>query len=718
MTAIYQSPFLLALGWTIASSLWQTALLWMIYHALTNTSGKMSPATRHNLAFASILFAFAWFGITLSFKYNEFRQLLSATAPIQPVTGVTLAESGDVDGFILTAFLNKYLPYISASYLLVLALLAVRLVKAYFYVQQVKTKGLIEIDEHWSSKVERYSGYLRIHKKIRIYLSSVIDVPATLNFFKPVILLPVAAFAQLTPQQVESVILHELAHIKRNDYLINIVVSVIETILFFNPFVHLLGKSLKKEREHCCDDFVLHFRFDPHSYASALLSLEKLRITATPVGAIAATGNSKQLLGRVKRIMNVKSAGFNYGQKLMALLITACILISVAWLSPAPGKKNVSEEKETKQSTKEYTAQTENTVTNHNKAILNVLVKQPSGKQRMAMRKPDRTALSVPQDDISDVKEELMESDIDALPELPVPPPSPESPQPTPGFELRSFAPFTLTAEETMAEEKKLRRGNIELSRKQQQRSKTIPDQLLITSNDKLLRDLKTKDEFSKIITLLDKEGFKLEGQQAHWQDLRQLFDDNFFKNIDFNVSSNDNIDIDLRFKKIERKNKERESDERIKQEKHMDFFEWCEEENKEVFFHSKVQLDSIRQQSIRISEKQKQLWKKKNEAARQVQNALQQTYFRIVAERNRNEKNKNLARRQQEHEENVAAVVSSGNPDHAKEYANAATAYTIHNRAQAKGPKVANVSAAVQQISRVVIDTGRGNKTVVINIE
>lgn len=338
MTAIYHSPFLIALGWTIAASIWQSALLWILYQIICNTHRKITPSLKHFSAAALLAGSFGWFTVTLTNTYNDILKINgylfaeenteAATSLISPAD--TLFPKG------ITDLANQYLPYISAAYLVVLLLLLTKLVKAYWYSNQLKTKGLVEPDNHWMKLAARYAQKIGITKKVHIYLSRHISVPATLNFFKPVILLPLAALNHLSVQQVESIILHELAHIKRNDYLINIIASVIETILFFNPFVHLLGRSLRKEREHCCDDVVLQHRFDPHSYASALLSLEQMRVGLQPV-AIAATGDSRQLLGRIKRIMDINTAPFNYGQRLLALVLMTFVMISVAWLSPQAG---------------------------------------------------------------------------------------------------------------------------------------------------------------------------------------------------------------------------------------------------------------------------------------------------------------------------------------------------------------------------------------------
>lgn len=339
MTAIYQSPFLIALGWTIAASIWQSALLWIVYQVIGNIHRKITPSLKHFTAAVLLLGSFGWFIATLVNTYNDILRIngpLSGakesadTARSLVIPADTFFSKGIVD------LANPYLPYISAAYLMVLLLLLTKLVKAYWHSNRLKTKGLVEPDDHWIEMATHYAQKIGITKKIHIYLSRYISVPATLNFFKPVILLPLATLNHLSVQQVESIILHELAHIKRNDYLINIIASVIETVLFFNPFVYLMGRSLKKEREHCCDDVVLQHRFDPHSYASALLSLEQMRSGLQPL-AIAATGNRYQLLARIKRIMNINTAPFNYGQRLLALALMTFVMVSVAWLSPQAG---------------------------------------------------------------------------------------------------------------------------------------------------------------------------------------------------------------------------------------------------------------------------------------------------------------------------------------------------------------------------------------------
>jgi hypothetical protein len=141
-------------------------------------------------------------------------------------------------------------------------------------------------------------------------------------------------FNNLSAEQLEAILLHELAHVKRNDYILNIFQSIVETTLFFNPFVWWISKYIRLEREHCCDDMVIAHTVQPLHYAKALVALEEYRFTTNPM-AMAAADNKQHLFYRIKRIMEMKTSHLNYSQKLMAVLIIAVGLTAIAWITPS-----------------------------------------------------------------------------------------------------------------------------------------------------------------------------------------------------------------------------------------------------------------------------------------------------------------------------------------------------------------------------------------------
>jgi hypothetical protein len=158
-------------------------------------------------------------------------------------------------------------------------------------------------------------------------------VPCITGFIKPIILLPFSISGYLTADEIEAILLHELAHVKRNDYLLNFVQQVISIILFFNPFTRLINKLINKERENCCDDVVVHITGSPFIYAQALLKLEENKQSQWQL-ALAAIGKRYELLNRIERIMKTEKQTTNIRPALIALFIFACGISSIAWLNP------------------------------------------------------------------------------------------------------------------------------------------------------------------------------------------------------------------------------------------------------------------------------------------------------------------------------------------------------------------------------------------------
>src|SRR5262249_8005167 len=149
------------------------------------------------------------------------------------------------------------------------------------------------------------------------------EVPAVVGHFKPMVLLPASLITQLTPEQLEAVILHELMHIRRHDYLVNILQICCETLFFFNPAIWWLSRSIRIEREHCCDEAVTQRSGDKVQYARALVRLAELRLGPGTTLALAANGSS--LKKRITRLLGAERPHFSFpgwgGAACMVLLI-------------------------------------------------------------------------------------------------------------------------------------------------------------------------------------------------------------------------------------------------------------------------------------------------------------------------------------------------------------------------------------------------------------
>ncbi len=307
--------FLQSLGWAVLNSLWQLALLWVAYQFITAVFKSAKSSVKSSLASGLLIGGFAWF------VYTFFTAYTNSTTDGTVISSALIATE---DGSQLNDWLKKILPIASIVYLVLLSMPLMRFIRNYRYVQIIRRYGLTKMSADWRVFVANISSRMGIKKPVTIWISELVSSPVTIGFLKPVILIPLAAINNLTPQQLESVLLHELSHIKRYDYLINLVINFIRTIFYFNPFAKAFVKIVEQEREKTCDEMVLQFQYDSHEYATALLMLEKANHQVQPF-IIGAVGNN-DLLHRVETIMGVKKKqAFSYNK--LAGLIAGLLLI-------------------------------------------------------------------------------------------------------------------------------------------------------------------------------------------------------------------------------------------------------------------------------------------------------------------------------------------------------------------------------------------------------
>lgn len=305
-----QSHFLQALGWATLNSLWQMALLWATFCAVNHTF-KLSASRKYQASVGAMLIGFAWFLSTFLFYYQNHS------------SSYAFFENTVVHSNIL---LHICLLSASVTYLLLLVFPAIRLIKNWQFVQKIKTEGQSKAQLEYRLFVQKVGFLLGVTKKVKLAVSSMVSSPVTVGYLKPIILLPVAAMNQLTPAQVEAILLHELSHIRRYDYLLNLIVSFIHTLLYFNPFVKAFMSTIEAEREACCDEVVLQFGYDKVSYASALLHLEKNSGRHHSL-ALAAAGK-QNLLTRIEKIVGMeKKKTFKLVQVIPLFLAMFCILL-------------------------------------------------------------------------------------------------------------------------------------------------------------------------------------------------------------------------------------------------------------------------------------------------------------------------------------------------------------------------------------------------------
>lgn len=319
MDLLPQNAWLEALGWAIVNSWWQFGILWIVWLLVQKLWPLPSAASKYNLAMALLLLGSAWV-VSTGFTFEGRDQLYSGLAQDKSaLLGVSWWQQ-------LQIAFHQLFSFISLFYLVWLAYRFAQLAFQYQDLRRDARMGLHKSPATWRIFVDTMSSRMTLGKKVEIWLSDKIDSPQIMGWIKPIVLLPVSAINQLSPAQIEAILIHELAHIKRNDYIFNWIVSILENLFFFNPFVKLFISVIREEREHACDDWVLQFPFTPSEYAEALLLLEQKRNSKSLSLVLAAGGTHRTLLlNRVKRMLQLP---FKNQQKQLSAGLLFLILAS------------------------------------------------------------------------------------------------------------------------------------------------------------------------------------------------------------------------------------------------------------------------------------------------------------------------------------------------------------------------------------------------------
>ncbi|MEO6843858.1 MAG: M56 family metallopeptidase [Ginsengibacter sp.] len=333
------SPIAKALGTTLLYSLWQAFIVFCCLRIILKFIRHSPARFGYNISCLSSIGIAAWFVITfirqISLRQSEivFGNMVGQDALSQIVSSNYTAH---VSGNFSLSFFDNYLPWLTAIYLSGMLWFAFRLMLGYFQTIRLRTDGLTEMDSAFMDHLWSLAEKMNIKKPVYAYISKYVLSPVMIGFFRPMILLPIAAINNLSPQQLEAILLHELAHIRRNDYLLNLLQSVIDILLFFNPFAYWISKNIRNEREKCCDEMALQSS-DPYQYARALLTLEESG--QNNYRLVMGTNNKpSQLLHRIKNIMEMKNNYIKLRQKIIALAIVLIATISIAWLTPRENK--------------------------------------------------------------------------------------------------------------------------------------------------------------------------------------------------------------------------------------------------------------------------------------------------------------------------------------------------------------------------------------------
>lgn len=301
-----------ALGWTLLHSLWQGTLIFFILMVLLAILKKKSPHFRYLVLCFSLAMFFGWMVATF-LSFFSVPTLPIVLTEMGEMQLNELAVSSPVDSPIVimpnwwqnlqikaAAFIQLYAAQLAICWLLGALLFGCRWLGGLYFTYQLKTVQLIAVSTAWEEKVQALAAKLGIHRTVALWESAKVEVPLIIGQVRPMILLPIGMLAGLTPQQLEAILIHELAHIRRHDFLVNLLLSAMEILLFYHPVFWWISNKILEERELCCDDIAVATCGNPRLYARTLLLMEEKRQQTTL--AMAYQGKKQHLMQRIKRV--------------------------------------------------------------------------------------------------------------------------------------------------------------------------------------------------------------------------------------------------------------------------------------------------------------------------------------------------------------------------------------------------------------------------------
>ncbi|MDB6021053.1 MAG: Peptidase BlaR1 [Pedosphaera sp.] len=330
------------LGWTLVHFLWQGLIIAALLAGYLRLSRNFSPKLRYLAGCLALLLLAAAPVITFHHVAGESTAPLAIktdTIPAPAPVNITSHELNPPAKFIVThrdmrrglSFSEKVemlFPWLVLGWSLGVFALSCRLLGGWLQIQRLTRSGVGPLEKIWRDKLAELAHRLGITRPVRLLQSALVEVPTVIGWLRPVILLPASCVVGLTPAQLETILAHELAHIRRHDYLVNLLQSVVETVLFYHPAVWWVSRQVRAERENCCDDLAVEVCGDRVAYARALATLEELRLAPAQL-ALAAAG--PPLLPRIRRLAGQSAGGANRPAWPLAGIITLLIIAALAF---------------------------------------------------------------------------------------------------------------------------------------------------------------------------------------------------------------------------------------------------------------------------------------------------------------------------------------------------------------------------------------------------
>jgi len=330
-----------ALSWTLIHSVWQGFLLAFFAGIVILMTKKSSAELRYNILAGLFLGFLVVVGITFDYEF-QMQHTETITRLNLPVQDLNLAF-GHHNSILISAnysqimieFFNRNANVIVLIWFLIFSVRCFGIFGNLSHIYRIRNYKTQLPPAFWQDKITNLASRIHLNKTIILLESRLVKVPSVTGFFKPIVLIPVGLLSSLPHDQIEAILLHELAHIRRKDYAINMLQSFAEILFFFNPGVLWLSSILRDERENCCDDIAIEATENKSKFVHALVSFEEYNLKNNSLAM--EFGKSKNhLLNRAKRIINNNNQTLNSVEK--TLLSVSLVVIAAIMVACSNGK--------------------------------------------------------------------------------------------------------------------------------------------------------------------------------------------------------------------------------------------------------------------------------------------------------------------------------------------------------------------------------------------
>ena len=355
MTFEISETLIHAISWTVVHSLWQASLVALILSVVYAYVPKKQSNIRYNIGLTG-LFVTTLLGIITFLLYymssqSSGEQLITATeiATAEILISQAALES---EGWLLN--MRNYGSVISQVWLVGVIIMGIKLMIGYGYIQYLNHPSGLRRNPDLEIILQRLQSRFQLRTRIMIAETNKVVSPMVSGFVKPLILFPVGMINQLELHEVEAILAHEIAHIKRNDWIINLLQSLVEVIFYYHPAVWWMSSRVRQERENCCDDFAIAQGYDRITYARILVKLKEQELQSNSGLALSFYKSKNTLMNRIKRILGQSTGHSSIREKLIALALIGTVAVAYAGTFMAPEKLNIPLLNEDKELTLDY----------------------------------------------------------------------------------------------------------------------------------------------------------------------------------------------------------------------------------------------------------------------------------------------------------------------------------------------------------------------------